>query len=69
VTTRPIATRIRTAAVEHPCALCGGRIQPGEAYRRVVLDVEGFFTVEKWHLPTGLPDDPCRPRAPKARTA
>ena len=67
MTTYPIATRVRTAAVEHRCALCGGLIQPGERYRRVVIDVAGEFTVEKWHMPTGLPDDPCRPRAPKAR--
>ena len=69
MTTRPIATRVRTAAVEHPCALCGGLIQPGERYRRVVIVQGEEIVVETWHLPTGLPDDPCRPRAPKARTA
>ena len=66
MTTRPIATRVRTAAVEHPCALCGGRIQPGERYRRVVLGIGREMVVETWHLPTGLPDDPCRPK-PKGR--
>jgi len=65
-TTRPIATRVRTAAVEHPCALCGGPIQPGERYRRVVIVQAEEIVVETWHLPTGLPDDPCRPK-PKGR--
>ena len=69
MTTRPIATRVRTAAVEHPCALCGGTIQPGERYRRVVLGIGREMVVETWHMPTGLPDDPCRPKGLKARTA
>jgi len=67
MTTHPIDSRVRTAAVEHCCALCGGTIQPGERYRRVVIDVAGEFVIETWHMPTGLPDDPCRPKAPKAR--
>jgi hypothetical protein len=66
MTTYPIASDTQIAKREHRCELCGGTIQPGEAYRRVVMDIDGYFSVEKWHLPTGKPDDPCRPRA-KAR--
>jgi len=66
MTTYPIASDTQIAKREHRCELCGGTIQPGEAYRRVVMDVDGYFTVEKWHLPTGKPGDPCRPK-PKGR--
>lgn len=45
----PITTTYRRARIPHDCERCGGTIEPGTKYQRVVVKFDGDIVTVKQH--------------------